>query len=41
MVMKKGPMGDDMTMVSVTEDRLGVLKRMQKRLGEQIDTCGD
>ena len=28
MAMKRGPLGTDMTMVSVTEDRLAVLKRM-------------
>jgi hypothetical protein len=38
---KKGPMGGDMTMVSVTEDRLSMLQRMRARLAEQIDTCGD
>jgi hypothetical protein len=41
MPVKKGPLGLDMTLVSVTEDRLAVLKRMQRRLSEQIDTNGD
>jgi hypothetical protein len=37
----KTVMGTDMSMVSVTEDRLSMLRRMRARLGEQIDTCGD
>jgi hypothetical protein len=41
MTIKKGPLGTDMTMVSVTEDRLAMLRRMQARLGEEIDVCGD
>ena len=41
MAVKKGPMGDDMALVSVTTDRLPVLKRMQARLSQQIDMCGD
>ena len=41
MAVKKGPLGGDMTMVSVTEDRLSALQRMRARLAEQIDVCGD
>ena len=41
MPVKRGPMGTDMTMVSVTEDRLSALKRMRARLAEQVDVCGD
>ncbi len=41
MTVKKTVMGGDMTLVSVTEDRLATLKRMRARLAEQVDTCGD
>jgi hypothetical protein len=39
--VKQGTMGEDMTMVSVTEDRLSMLTRMRARLAQQVDTCGD
>ena len=34
-------MGADMPLISVVEDRLAVLKRMQTRLSQQVDVCGD
>jgi hypothetical protein len=39
--VKKTAMGTDMTMVSVTEDRLSMLKQLRSRLSQQVDTCGD
>jgi hypothetical protein len=39
--VKQGPMGEDMTLLSVTEDRLSLLKRMRARLSQEIDVCGD
>ena len=41
MAVKRGPLGEDMTLISVTEDRLAVLQRMRARLSQQIDMCGD
>ncbi|MGE5694036.1 MAG: hypothetical protein ACM4D3_02035 [Candidatus Sericytochromatia bacterium] len=42
MATKKGPLGSDVTLVSVAEgDRLEQLKRMARRVGEEIDTTGD
>jgi hypothetical protein len=39
--VKKTAMGEDVTMVSVVGDRLGQLRRMAKRVAEEIDICGD
>jgi hypothetical protein len=38
---KKGPLGEDMALLSVTEDRLSMLTRMRARLSQEIDVCGD
>jgi predicted TIM-barrel fold metal-dependent hydrolase len=35
----KTVMGTDMTMLSVTENRLSLLRRARARLAEQIDVC--
>jgi hypothetical protein len=39
--MKKTAIGEDLTLVSVVDDRLGQLKRMARRVAEEIDVCGD
>jgi hypothetical protein len=39
--VKRAPMGEDMVMVSVTEDRRAMLTRLRSRLAQQVDTCGD
>lgn len=38
---KKGPLNEDMVLVSVTEDRRLMLERMRQRLSQEIDICGD
>jgi len=38
---KKGPLGHDMPLASITTNRLEVLKRLQQRLSQQIDVTGD
>lgn len=41
MAVKSGPMGEDMVMLSVTEDRLSLLQRARARLCQEIDITGD
>ena len=41
MAVRKGPLGDDMPLVSVGKTRLSMLERLRDRLCQQIDVCGD
>ncbi|MGO9354801.1 MAG: hypothetical protein ACLP3C_29675 [Mycobacterium sp.] len=41
MPTKKDSFGGDMVQIDVTEDRVTVLKRLQRRLQQEIDLTGD
>lgn len=41
MTTRKGPLNEDLELVSVGENRLSMLERAKTRVAQEIDTCHD